>query len=317
LACIRNLPEAADVIADKNLPDPNDEHFDSGNEDEGDFNPVEVRTINPTVWRVTSFSQLTREKNAKGDSSKPSADESAPTYPSQSSPNCFAGLPGSATLGTAVHDFLETWDFSSVPPAADLEKHFSGYSLGKAYEDITPAAVDMLGHLRESVLPGMDATVEQACRTPKTSEWQFHLPAAERFSVSKIAEVFREHGDSDYADSLEMLGSDALEGFLQGFIDKIAAHGTAYGVIDWKTNKLASYDQESLHKAARASHYWLQTHLYLVALSRYLGSKADIRGAWLIYLRGVQRGTPNGILHINPKPELLTGLSNLFAQPNP
>jgi exodeoxyribonuclease V beta subunit len=114
-----------------------------------------------------------------------------------------------------------------------------------------------------------------------------------------------------------MLGSDALEGFLQGFIDKIATHGTAYGVIDWKTNKLASYDQESLRKAARASHYWLQTHLYLVALSRYLGSKADIRGAWLIYLRGVQSGTPNGILHINPKPELLTGLSNLFAQPNP
>ena len=278
---------------------------------------VETVRVPQSFWRVTSFSQLTREKNAKGDSSKPSADESAPTDPSQSSPNRFATLPGSAALGTAVHDFLETWDFTSVPDAADLEKHFSGYSLGKAYEDITPAAVDMLGHLRESVLPGMDATVEQACRTPKTSEWQFHLPAAERFSVAKIAEVFREHGDADYADSLEMLGSDALEGFLQGFIDKIATHGTAYGVIDWKTNKLASYDQESLRKAARASHYWLQTHLYLVALQRYLGGQADIRGAWLIYLRGVQSGTPNGILHINPSPELLAGLSSLFAAPNP
>jgi exodeoxyribonuclease V beta subunit len=317
LACIRNLPEAADVIADKNLPDPNDEHFDSGNEDEGDFNPVEVRTINPTVWRVTSFSQLTREKHAKGDSSKPSADESAPTDPAQSTPNAFASLRGGAALGTAVHDFLETWDFASVPDAAYLEKHFSGYSLGKGYDDITPASVDMLGHLREAVLPALDCSVEEASRTPKTCEWQFHLPAAERFSVAKIAEVFREHGDAGYADSLEMLGSDALEGFLQGFIDKIAAHGTAYGVIDWKTNKLASYDQESLRKAARASHYWLQTHLYLVALQRYLGDQADIRGAWLIYLRGVQSGTPNGILHINPKPELLRGLSNLFAQPNP
>jgi exodeoxyribonuclease V beta subunit len=171
----------------------------------------------------------------------------------------------------------------------------------------------MLGHLREAILPRMDCSVEEASRTPKTSEWQFHLPAAERFSVAKIAEVFREHGDADYADTLEMLGSDALEGFLQGFIDKIAAHGTAYGVIDWKTNKLASYDQESLRKAARASHYWLQTHLYLVALKRYFGEQADIRGAWLIYLRGVQSGTPNGILHINPTPDLLKGLSNLFS----
>jgi len=278
---------------------------------------VETVRVPQSFWRVTSFSQLTREKHAKGDSSKPSADESAPTDPAQSTPNAFASLRGGAALGTAVHDFLETWDFASVPDAAYLEKHFSGYSLGKGYDDITPASVDMLGHLREAVLPALDCSVEEASRTPKTSEWQFHLPAAERFSVSKIAEVFREHGDSDYADSLEMLGSDALEGFLQGFIDKIAAHGTAYGVIDWKTNNLASYDQESLRKAARASHYWLQTHLYLVALQRYLGDQADIRGAWLIYLRGVQSGTPNGILHINPKPELLRGLSNLFAQPNP
>jgi exodeoxyribonuclease V beta subunit len=174
----------------------------------------------------------------------------------------------------------------------------------------------MLDHLREAVLPGMDCSVEEACRTPKTSEWQFHLPAESRFSVSKIAKVFRDHGDDEYAGSLESLGSDALEGFLQGFIDKIAAHGSAYGLIDWKTNQLTAYDQESLRKAARASHYWLQTHLYLVALSRYLGQEADIRGAWLVYLRGVHRNTPNGILHIQPSTALLQGLNALFTLPN-
>lgn len=317
LACVAELPDAAGAIADKIPPDPNDDDFNVENEEATDFNFVEAPTMNPIVWRVTSFSQLTREKNAKGDASKPFDNESAPTDPAQSTPNGFAALPGSAALGTAVHDFLETWDFASVPGTSALEKHFSGYSLGKAYEDITPAAVDMLAHLREAVLPGMDCSVEDACRTPKTSEWQFHLPAAERFSISKIAEVFREHSDPEYADSLEMLGSDALEGFLQGFIDKIPAHGTAYGVIDWKTNKLAAYDQASLRKAARASHYWLQTHLYLVALGRHLGPLADIRGAWLIYLRGVKSGTPNGVLHIKPAPALLRDLANLFTSPNP
>jgi exodeoxyribonuclease V beta subunit len=268
-------------------------------------------------WRVTSFSQLTREKNAKGDVAKPPSEEPAPPDPAQSTPNRFAALRGGAALGTAVHDFLETWDFGSVPDAADLEKHFSSYSLGKGYEDITPASADMLDHLREAVLPGMDCSLEVACHTPKTSEWQFHLPAAERFSVSKIAKVFRDHGDPDYAESLESLGSDSLEGFLQGFIDKIAAHGSAYGVIDWKTNQLAAYDQDSLRKAARASHYWLQTHLYLVALRRYLGPQADIRGAWLIYLRGVKSGTPNSVLHINPKTALLDGLAELLTPSKP
>jgi exodeoxyribonuclease V beta subunit len=245
-----------------------------------------------------------------------SGEESTTPDPAQSTPNLFAALRGGAALGTAVHDFLENWDFASVPDAAALEKHFSGYSLGKGYEDITPASADMLDHLREAVLPGMDCSVEASCRTPKTSEWQFHLPAKSGFSVSKIADVFRKDGDDEYAVLLESLGSDALEGFLQGFIDKIAAHGSAYGVIDWKTNKLSAYDQQSLHKAARASHYWLQTHLYLVALKRYLGPQADIPGAWLVYLRGIQRGTQNSILHIQPSDALLQGLDQLFTSPN-
>ncbi len=278
---------------------------------------VETVRVPKVFWRVTSFSQLTREKNAKGDTAKPSGAETTTSDPAQSTPNLFAALRGGASLGTAVHDFLETWDFGSVPEAAVLEKHFSGYSLGKGYEAITPASADMLDHLRKAVLPGMDCSVAVASRTPKTSEWQFYLPAESGFSVSKIAKVFREHDDPDYAESLESLGSDALEGFLQGFIDKIAAHGSTYGVIDWKTNQLAAYDQESLRKAARASHYWLQTHLYLVALSRYLGPQADIRGAWLIYLRGVKSGTPNGVLHIKPTAALLQGLNKLFTRPNP
>ncbi len=317
LACLAALPDAAGVIAHHSPPDPAGDVFEPEDDEVIDFSFIETPKINPIVWRVTSFSQLTREKHAKGDASKPSGEESAVSDPSRSTPNRFAALRGGAALGTAVHDFLEAWDFASVPDVGILERHFSGYTLGKGFEDVPPASVDMLGHLREAVLPGMDCSVAEASRTSKTSEWQFHLPAAERFSVSKIAKVFRDHGDGEYADSLESLGSDAMEGFLQGFIDKIAVHGSAYGVIDWKTNQLAAYDQESLRKAARASHYWLQTHLYLVALRRYLGLQADLRGAWLVYLRGVQGGTPNSVLHINPTTALLDGLGELLIPSKP
>jgi exodeoxyribonuclease V beta subunit len=315
LACIAGLPDAAGVIAHKPPPDPVDSGFLPGTDEATDFTVVVAPKIDPIVWRVTSFSQLTREKNAKGDSAKAPSEE--PLDAAQSTPNRFATLRGGAALGTAVHDFLETWDFASVPDAGALENHFSGYSLGKGYENITPASAEMLDHLRKAVLPGMDCSVEEACRTPKTSEWQFHLPAMSGFSVSKIAKVFREDGDDEYAESLESLGSDALEGFLQGFIDKIVVHGSACGVIDWKTNQLAAYDPESLRKAARASHYWLQTHLYLVALGRYLGPRAEIRGAWLVYLRGVKSGTPNSILHITPSRALLDGLGELLTSSNP
>lgn len=316
LACISELPDAGGAVGQQSPPAPTDGRFQPKNAEAADFSVAEAPRINPTAWRVTSFSQLTREKNAKGDASRPAGEESAESDPAQPAPNRFAALRGGAALGTAVHGFLEAWDFDSVPDAAVLEKHFSGYSLGNGCGDIAQASIDMLGHLRGAALPGMDCTIGEACRTPKTSEWQFHLPAISGFSVSKIAAAFRDHGDGEYAGSLESLGSDALEGFLQGFIDKIAVHGTACGVIDWKTNQLAGYGQEPLRRAARASHYWLQAHLYLVALHRHLGPRADIRGAWLIYLRGVKSGTPNSVLHIKPTPALLQGLDSLFTRPN-
>ncbi|MFM8365755.1 MAG: 3'-5' exonuclease, partial [Verrucomicrobiota bacterium] len=267
-----------------------------------------------TFWRVTSFSQLTREKNAKGESPAETATEEADSPPAVT-PNAFGSIPGGALLGTAVHDFLEKWDFKAVPPLADLEGHFAAYPLKKSQGELPSAAGEMLGHLRGSVLPGMGCPIAEACSSPNTSEWQFHLPVAKNFGIDAIANVFRSH-DEEYASALLKLGSDQLEGFLQGFIDKIAAHPGAFGVIDWKTNKLAAYDQTALATAARASHYWLQTHLYLVALRRYLkliGSTAVIKGAWLVYLRGVRQGTTNGILHIDPEPKLLTDLENLFA----
>jgi exodeoxyribonuclease V beta subunit len=316
LGRITGVENVSGVIIHKEPPEPSAEIANLKSRiAEISFDPEPAPPVPKTFWRVTSFSQLTREKNAKGESAKPSEEEGSSRR--ELPLNAFARLRGGAELGTAVHDFLESWDFASVPTADFLTKHFSAYSLGADKDHVPPAVAEMLAHLRKASLLGMACSIEEACQSPETSEWQFHLPAKQGFSVSKIAAVFRKHGDPDYAESLESLGSDSLEGFLQGFIDKIATHAMAYGVIDWKTNQLAAYDQQSLREAARSSHYWLQTHLYLVSLCRYLGPQAATRGAWLVYLRGVQSGTSNSILHIEPTPELLQGLDELFTRPTP
>jgi len=278
---------------------------------------AESLPVPQVFWRVTSFSRITREKNAKGG---PSADAPAGDVPQTpcAASNALGPILGGALLGTAVHDFLEKWNFETLPAIPDLEKHFATYPLLNGKDELPFAAAEMLGHLRESILPGMDCPVSQACNTPRTSEWQYHLPVAEKsFSIESIADVFRRHGDDAYAEALIKLGSEQLDGFLQGFIDKIASHNATFGVIDWKTNKLADYGEAALHTAARTSHYWLQTHLYLTALRRHLGPEAEIRGAWLVYLRGVRQRTSQGILHIRPTSGLLADLDSLFATPCP
>jgi exodeoxyribonuclease V beta subunit len=300
------------AIVSKNPPEPSEVKAILNNPADGfSFEPEPPPSFPSRYWRTTSFSQLTKEKNPKGGPSKPRGDAEE----TGNHANAFALAKGGTQLGTAVHGFLEAWDFAAVPGIPELETHFARYALGANLAGLPEAFAGMLGGLRQSTLPGLQCSIAQACATPKTTEWQFHLPAREGFGVSSIAELFRKHGDTEYATSLEALGDDALEGFLQGFIDKIAFHSSAYGVIDWKTNKLPAYDAHSLREAARSSHYWLQAHLYLVALRRHLGPKADVRGAWLVYLRGVRGGESDGVLFIKTDTNLLDDLDHLFTRP--
>ena len=92
-------------------------------------------------------------------------------------------------------------------------------------------------------------------------------------------------------------------------------------MIDWKTNRLgttlADYDQATLLRCAMDSHYLLQTHLYLVALRRYLRSlglaDTPLAGAWLVFLRAIAPGQTRGVLHIQPPAAMLDALDELFA----
>jgi exodeoxyribonuclease V beta subunit len=179
--------------------------------------------------------------------------------------------------------------------------------------------VPMLEALRSATLPGLDCTIAEACPCKGASEWHFQLPIGASLSASALAKVFARHGHEEYAGLLASLPSEELHGYLHGFLDRLAFLKGTWGVIDWKTNQLgqcpAAYRQESLLECAWRSHYFLQAHLYLVALRRFLSPEVPIAGAWLVFLRGVAAGASDGILKIAPGPELLADLDHLFAHP--
>jgi exodeoxyribonuclease V beta subunit len=301
---------------------------------------LHARTIPPipSPWRMTSFSALTKEKNAQW---SPKIEELPlqATMGNQVTPadlppaNPFLNAPGSNVVGTALHDWIEQWDFQPFEDA-DVHRHLSGYSFPKAkiqtgdthplptLEDSVPA---MLRELSAAILPGLDITIGQACPEPKASEWHFHLPIKGKLSPGQLAAVFAQHpqeGFLGYAEALGRLNQDELDGFLHGFIDRLALNpsNANWGVVDWKTNRLgdqvSDYRQDKLRSCAMESHYFLQTQLYLVALRRYLGSDKLISGAWLVFLRGVSRGSSHGILHIPYDDALIAAIDGLFAAPN-
>lgn len=270
----------------------------------------------PAGWGLTSFSALTREKSPfAGDDSLP-VETIDPVAPA----NALAPLAGGVNLGTAVHDWLEQWDFKTLNPIA-LANHLRDYPLGDATRQqmLTEALLEVLNDLRSARLVGLDATIAEACPLADASEWTFHLPLRDGFSLQKMATIFERHGYGSYASQLAMMPDSQLRGFLHGFIDRLVYWQGAWGVIDWKTNKLGidatAYAQPALQNCVEQQHYFLQAVLYLLALRRFLPQGTPVAGAWVVFLRGIQANSSAGILSINPPSALLQELDELFVKP--
>lgn len=72
--------------------------------------------------------------------------------------------------------------------------------------------------------------------------------------------------------------------FIKGFIDLVFSYRGKIYFIDWKTNGLESYSEESLELAMQAHDYGLQASLYAEAIQRYFGGKFG--GAFYVFIRG-------------------------------
>jgi exodeoxyribonuclease V beta subunit len=285
----------------------------------------------PPSWRITSFSTLTREKHAHGTPIASAAVQASPPPAEVSgaspAPPQFLTAPAGAAVGTAIHDWIETWDFSPLDPDA-LQRYLATTQLPAVKPGQAAWSTlleELFTTLRLIRLPGCgEMPLHRLCPESHGSEWHFHLPVAGALSVTDLARCFEQHAapaHRQYASVLRSLTDERFQGLLQGFIDRLARCGPAWGVIDWKTNFLGpnvgDYSEESLLRCATDDHYLLQTHLYLVALRRYLRAlgveEPQIAGAWLIFLRAIAPGETRGVLHISPPAGMLDALDALFA----
>ena len=109
-------------------------------------------------------------------------------------------------------------------------------------------------------------------------------------------------------------------GILNGIIDLIFEHGGKYYIVDWKTNWLGATDADYTPARIRAAMgnagYVLQSYLYAAALLRFLRQRGldyeAFGGVYYVFLRGLSRGTPNGIWFDVPPRECLERLLSLF-----
>lgn len=114
------------------------------------------------------------------------------------------------------------------------------------------------------------------------------------------------------------LQAQQLNGLLTGFMDIVLAHQGRYYVLDYKSNKLPSYDKDSLVGSMLSHRYEVQYTLYILAVHRLLKSRLPnydyeqhMGGALYLYLRGIDQAG-QGVYFKRPSYELIHALDLAF-----
>ncbi|MEZ4233653.1 MAG: exodeoxyribonuclease V subunit beta [Polyangiaceae bacterium] len=271
-------------------------------------------------------------------------------------------FPRGSRAGNFFHDVLEHHDFSRDDLAlSELVKrklathgypaelvHAATSGLKRALD--TPLFRVPEGRRRAptpeaEVGPDLDLCLAHLSRRDRLDELEFHFPVGmgggeERLDSARLAQVFREHPSSalapGYATRVEQLGFAPLVGFLKGYVDLIfrspnpTSDGTRrFYLVDYKTNFLgdspAFYNGRRLQEAMSHGHYYLQYHLYTLALHRYLASRMpgyryekDFGGVLYLFLRGMapELGNASGVFFEKPPLERVEALSRAMGDGN-
>ncbi|MBI1814565.1 MAG: exodeoxyribonuclease V subunit beta [Deltaproteobacteria bacterium] len=305
----------------------------------------------PRTWRVSSFSALAASGGTISEPAETGLDHDAtidvapseeqPPQPADERLIVLHDFPRGTRAGQLVHQVLQDLDFDVPGPIASevIAQLLGRFGFeGKWTEPLSRAIADVLATtLADGATP---LRLRDIPSSRRLNELEFILPVADEspterqdsvpLTAARLADVFTRYAaspvPSGYAEHVRNLGFSALAGFLRGFIDLVFEHNGRWYVVDYKSNMLGprahDYEPAKLIEPMSQHHYFLQYHLYVVALHRYLASRLPdydydrhFGGIYYLFLRGMAPGHAhhNGVFHDRPPRALIERLSAVLA----
>ena len=322
---------------------------------------LEPRAPAPQVrlaLRTSSFSGLTAsapadEASAEGVDHDVVADDEASVRPTPADDERvrLADFPAGARAGLLIHKVFELLDFPRAESMLEriIDTHIERYGVPAEWgPTLAPAIVETLDTPLENGCGGL--RLREVTNAQRRNEVEFLLPVGELrapplkkrrrgalpheapapvFTAAGLAQVFRQHASDrvpkDYADSLARLKFAELRGFLKGFIDLFFVHDGRWHVADYKSNRLGlsprDYAFAPMQRAMSAHHYFLQYHLYTLALHRHWRQRLpsydydrDFGGVFYLFLRGMQPGGQpgHGVFFDRPSQAMIEALDRML-----
>ncbi len=204
-------------------------------------------------------------------------------------------LPGGRGTGIFLHRLLEELDPTTVRASGDMEEWLSRRDVVETMRHIA----DQLA-FDEDAVPLAARLVWNALRTPLHADG-LALPhglcdverrAVEMELVFPIPESAHPRLGA-VVDDDAALAFRAGRGFVQGVVDLVFEHEGRTYFVDWKSDRLAAWDADSIRRHV-AAHYELQAQLYSLGVLRLLtlggaGDHAERFGGLLYcFLRGME-----------------------------
>ncbi len=317
---------------------------------EAELRPRQIRRRASLPWRWSSFSAMVR-----GAESSPldegrdldGADNLADALPGARPPLLAPAveerrilldpLPAGRQPGNMVHQIFEL-----LEPSADQQQvrrttaeALARFGLDSSWGGILSSAIEAALQLPIAVA---GRTVQLCQAERRLVEMPFTLPAAAarnrpELVADQLAELFARHQAPamapNYYQRLARLDFAPLCGYLRGFVDLVFEQDGRWFVLDYKSNHLGSRPQDylpaRLTTAMAEHHYFLQYHLYVLAVDRYLrlrqpgySYRQSFGGAIYLFLRGVGQHHPPacGIFQDLPSAQLIEDLSQLLGVPD-
>jgi exodeoxyribonuclease V beta subunit len=299
--------------------------------------PLRQREWNGAIardWKISSFSSLTATRSTvmqptqTRDDGVPDRDAvpfpgltaEAETAPEINKYDIFS-FPHGARSGTLLHEILEQADFTAEPAVAEhlIYKKIQRFDYDRNWYPAIAQLLNNLGKVRlHKDIP--DLKLSNIPPANCLHELEFYFPLS-RVTPDDIKNVFCSKdlpgpaatNQALMARQLDRLAFAPARGVMRGFIDLVFELQGKFYLVDWKSNYLGSetrdYSQDKLAESILSGFYFIQYHIYCLALHRYLERRLPgyryqehFGGIFYVFLRGIdpELGPDYGIYHDLP-----------------
>ncbi|MGZ3635816.1 MAG: exodeoxyribonuclease V subunit beta, partial [Syntrophales bacterium] len=295
------------------------------------------RTIDRS-WKIASFSYLTSDRPHVADlpdrDTSPYIDISDEDATGPQASGIFA-FPKGARAGSCLHDIMENMDYAQKNMGAAMalvSQKLPEYGFEDKWVD---AVVSMLENVVNMPLDGKDGRLKLAAvnTCDRINEVEFYFPL-KRISPEALRSIYNIAGPRHKMDGvrvipeiMEKLRFSPARGYMKGYIDMVFKYANRFYLVDWKSNflggKATDYNTDALSRMMAESFYFLQYHIYTVALNKFLQLRiSDYKyethfgGVYYLFLRGMDPacGHRCGIFYDRPDEQLVRDLTQTLIE---